>query len=283
VPTDTTPPTISSIAAGSITASGATITWGTNESSNTQVEYGLTTSYGSQTTLNTSMVTSHSAQVTGLTAGTTYHYRVKSRDAAGNLAVSANGTFTTPATPDTIPPTISSVSVGSVSASSATITWATNEASNTQVEYGPTTSYGGQTTLNNAMVTSHIAHLTGLTAGILYHYRVKSQDAAGNLATSADFTFTSAAAGGLVSHFSLNEGNGTSVADQLGRTGTLSGASWTTRESGPALSFDGSNDWVTVLDDDGLDLTGGMTLAAWVRPDLVMDWRTVILKETIST
>jgi hypothetical protein len=43
-------------------------------------------------------------------------------------------------------------------------------------------------------VTSHSAALSGLTAGTLYHYRVKSRDAAGNLATSTNFTFTTAAA-----------------------------------------------------------------------------------------
>jgi hypothetical protein len=193
-PGDTTPPVISSIAAGSITSSGATVTWTTNEASNTQVEYGLTTSYGSQTTLNTSMVTGHSAQLSGLTAGTLYHYRVKSRDAAGNLSVSADRTFTTAAAPDTTPPVISSIAAGSITSSGATITWTTNEASNTQVEYGLTTSYGSQSTLNTSLVTSHSAPISGLTAGTLYHYRVMSRDAAGNLSVSADRTFTTAAA-----------------------------------------------------------------------------------------
>jgi hypothetical protein len=36
--------------------------------------------------------------------------------------------------------------------------------------------------------------LTGLVIGTTYHYRVKSKDAAGNLATSADLTFTTATA-----------------------------------------------------------------------------------------
>jgi hypothetical protein len=158
------------------------------------VEYGLTTSYGSQTTLNTSMVTSHSAQLSGLTAGTLYHYRVKSRDAAGNLSVSADRTFTTAAAPDTTPPTISSIAASGITTSGATVTWTTNEASNTQVEYGLTTSYGSQTTLNTSMVTSHSAQLSGLSAGTLYHYRVKSRDAAGNLRVSSDQTFTTSSA-----------------------------------------------------------------------------------------
>ncbi|MFA5810231.1 MAG: Ig-like domain-containing protein, partial [Thermoleophilia bacterium] len=92
---DTTPPTISSVLASNITSSGATITWSTNEAADSQVEYGLTTAYGSQTTLNATVVTSHSVVVSGLSANTTYNYRVKSKDAAGNLALSSNFTFTT--------------------------------------------------------------------------------------------------------------------------------------------------------------------------------------------
>jgi hypothetical protein len=154
----------------------------------------LTTSYGSSTTLNTSLVTSHSANLTGLAASTTYNYRVKSRDAAGNLRVSANFTFTTAAAPDTAAPVISGVGSSNVSSNSATIAWLTNEASNTQVEYGLTTAYGNLTTLNTTMVTSHSANVTGLASDTTYHFRVKSRDAAGNLATSGDFTFTTAGA-----------------------------------------------------------------------------------------
>ncbi|MBN1569652.1 MAG: fibronectin type III domain-containing protein [Acidobacteria bacterium] len=191
-PPDTTPPTISNVSSSNITTTGATIAWTTNEASNTQVDYGTSTSYGSSTTLNSSMVTSHSQSLSGLTASTTYHYRVKSRDAAGNLATSGDYTFTTATPPDTTPPTISNVSSSSITTTGATITWTTNEASNTQIDYGTSTSYGSSTTLNSSMVTSHSQSLSGLTASTTYHYRVKSRDAAGNLATSGDYTFTTA-------------------------------------------------------------------------------------------
>jgi len=94
---DTQPPIISSVAATSITASAATIDWNTDEASDSQVEYGLTTSYGNTTPLNASLVISHSVSLSGLSANTLYHYRVRSKDAAGNLATSADGTFTTSA------------------------------------------------------------------------------------------------------------------------------------------------------------------------------------------
>jgi hypothetical protein len=101
---DTTPPVLSAITASAITATGATITWTTDETADTQVDYGATPSYGSSTTLVATLVTAHSRAVGGLTAGTVYHYRVRSRDAAGNLALSTDRTFTTAT--GTAPPTI---------------------------------------------------------------------------------------------------------------------------------------------------------------------------------
>jgi len=189
---DTTPPVISGVGAGSITASGATLSWATDEASDSEVDYGTTTAYGSSTPLDSSLVLSHSVTLSGLTASTTYHYRVNSHDAAGNLATSGDFTFTTPAPPDTTPPVISGVAAGSVTASGATVSWSTDEASNSEVDYGTTTAYGASTPLDSSLVLSHSVTLSGLTASTTYHYRVNSHDAAGNVATSADLTFTTA-------------------------------------------------------------------------------------------
>ena len=100
----------------------------------------------------------------------------------------------TPPPPDTTPPVISAVGSGGVTSGGATITWTTNEASDTQVEYGTSVSYGSSSTLNGVLVTSHSMALSGLQPSTLYHYRVKSRDGALNLATSGDFTFTTTAA-----------------------------------------------------------------------------------------
>jgi hypothetical protein len=102
---DTTPPVLSAISA--IPGTGdASITWTTDEPADSQVEYGATTAYGSSTTLASALVTSHTVNVTGLAPATLYHYRVKSRDAAGNLATSADQSFSTATAPDTTAPTV---------------------------------------------------------------------------------------------------------------------------------------------------------------------------------
>jgi hypothetical protein len=88
-----------------------------------------------------------------------------------------------------------------------------------------------------------------------------------------------------VAAYNFNETTGTSAADVTGngRTGTVSGATWTTAgRFGGALSFDGVNDRVNIADHALLDLTTGMTLEAWIYPTSMSGYRTVILKERPS-
>jgi phosphodiesterase/alkaline phosphatase D-like protein len=89
------PPVIFGVIAADITGSRATITWTTNREATSQVEYGLTTDYGTTATLRESLVTDHSVDLTGLKTNSTYHYRVTSRDAFQNQAQSEDRTFTT--------------------------------------------------------------------------------------------------------------------------------------------------------------------------------------------
>lgn len=77
--------------------------------------------------------------------------RARAYDASNNNAYSTV-TNVTVTVPDATAPVISAIAVNSVTQTSATITWTTNEASDTQVEYGTTTNYGSETTLNNTDV-----------------------------------------------------------------------------------------------------------------------------------
>lgn len=92
--TYSTGPVISNVQASAQRRS-ASITWTTDVPADSQVEYGTTTSYGSRSSLNTTLVVNHSVGLSGLARFTTYHYRVYSRDAAGQLTVSGDLTFTT--------------------------------------------------------------------------------------------------------------------------------------------------------------------------------------------
>jgi hypothetical protein len=113
-----------------------------------------------------------------------------------------------------------------------------------------------------------------------------ARDAAGNSTTSTAAGVTVANAGarpGLVAAYGFEAGAGTSAADASGNgnTGAISGAAWTAAgRNGKGLSFDGVDDLVTIADSASLDLTTGMTLEAWLKPDApVSAWQTALIKE----
>jgi hypothetical protein len=95
------------------------------------------------------------------------------------------------------------------------------------------------------------------------------------------------ATGGLVAAYSFNAGAGTIAADVsgAGNTGTLNGATWTASgRYGSALTFNGTNNQVTVNDANSLDVTTGMTMEAWVYPTVAPSgWRGIVIKEGPST
>lgn len=187
---DTNPPVISSIQATSITRTGATITWTTNEAANSFVDYGRAVNYELGTATDAAFVVSHSVPLAGLTEDTLYHFRIRSRDATGNQATSADVTFRTLPPSDSSAPTISDIQALNITGIGATIAWATNESSNSFVDYGRTATYELGTATDATMVIDHAVPILGLAGETTYHYRVRSRDGAGNEATSADQVFT---------------------------------------------------------------------------------------------
>ena len=98
---DNTAPAISNVSASAPGDGTASVTWDTNEASDSRVDYG--TSPGSLDSHQSSpgLTTSHSVQLTGLAPNTTFYYRVVSTDAATNSATDPNPpaaprSFTTP-------------------------------------------------------------------------------------------------------------------------------------------------------------------------------------------
>lgn len=116
--------------------------------------------------------------------------RATATDSAGNAGSAALTVTVSNATVSGI----SGVSATSITASTASISWTTKTASSSQVAYGPTVAYGNTTTLDPSLVTSHSVVLSGLSAATTYHFQVLSTDSTALLSTSADTTFTTAAA-----------------------------------------------------------------------------------------
>ncbi len=166
----------------------ATITWTTDELANGRVDYGTDPESLTLVVTDGVLSTSHSLPLSGLTASTTYYYRVTSEDAATNSATSpaepaAPLSFVT-AAPDTTAPVISSVSAVPGVNGSATITWSTDELSTSRVDYGTASDALTLNVSAAGLVTSHSLALTGLSPDTTYYYRVTSVDASTNSATS---------------------------------------------------------------------------------------------------
>ncbi|WP_164737339.1 LamG-like jellyroll fold domain-containing protein [Georgenia sp. SYP-B2076] len=71
--------------------------------------------------------------------------------------------------------------------------------------------------------------------------------------------------------WSLDEGQGTVAGDGsgLGNNGVVKGgATWVAGKAGTALALNGTTGYVAVPDKASLDLTGPMTVSAWVRPEV---------------
>lgn len=122
---DTASPVISNITNNNITSSAVTIAFNTNESATSYIQYGLTSSYGTQTAVSNILQT-FSLPINSLSANTTYHYRVVSTDQYSNTSQSTDRTFKTLAdiAPDTTPPAnITDLTANNITQTSADITW----------------------------------------------------------------------------------------------------------------------------------------------------------------
>lgn len=189
---DTTPPVISAVSASSVTQTSATVTWTTNEAADSQVKYGTTTAYGSTTTLNTAKVTTHSVSLTGLTAGTTYHYQVVSKDAANNSTSSSDATFTTQApAADTTAPTISvSAPNNGASVSGKSVTVSATASDNVGVSGVQFKLDGNNLGSEDTSAPYTMTWDTSTVSNGTHKISAVARDAAGNTKTATEITIT---------------------------------------------------------------------------------------------
>src|SRR5882762_3118537 len=120
---------------------------------------------------------------TGLTSSTSYSYRVRATDAAGNLSsYSAISTTKTSAPPDTTPPTApTNLTASAASATQINLSWtaSTDNVGVTGYMVERCTGAGCSNFVQISTPTGTTFNDTGLTTS--YSYRVRATDAAGNL------------------------------------------------------------------------------------------------------
>jgi gliding motility-associated-like protein len=132
--------------------------------------------------------------VTGLTGGTTYYYRVRAVNACGTSASSSTITYATaPATPAA--PT--AIAGSGATCSQITANW-TSSANATSYELDVSTSntfatyVTGYQDLNVGNVVTY--NVTGLTGSTTYYYRVRAVNACGTSTSSSTITYATAPA-----------------------------------------------------------------------------------------
>ena len=158
-------------------------------------DYGRSSRYGSSTPAQSagsgSSPNTVSAQLTGLSPGTTYHYRLVATNTEGTTTGS-DGTFTT-ASARPSATTGRARAIGEVSATIAGLLSTSGLPSRYYFDYGPTAAYGHRTpqqpVTGSGSDLSVSAGLTGLRPGTTYHYRLVASNADGT-SRGADMTFT---------------------------------------------------------------------------------------------
>jgi hypothetical protein len=185
--TQSGPPVLKNVTVSGITATSATIAWTTDQPSTSQVQYGTTTSYGSLSTLDSSLVTSHAVTLSGLTAGTTYNFEAMSTNATGLSNASPNSAFTTASSGPA--PVIQSLAFWGITGSGITISWSTDQSSNTAVEYGTTQALGQTSPIQPTLSAGHGVVLTGLSDGTTYYFRARSTNASNVSGYSMIYSF----------------------------------------------------------------------------------------------
>ncbi len=182
-------PAISGITISSLTDTTATISWTTDQASDSIIRLGTaTTSWQNYPTqaYSSTIETDHSITLTGLIDNTTYFFSVGSTNDSGNgpsnspneTNPSEELTFTTL----TKAPVITGMSVA-ITPRTATINWTTDEPADSMVRYGPDSSawatYPSSVSFST-LSTNHSVVITGLSEGTRYYFSVGSTDTSGN-------------------------------------------------------------------------------------------------------
>lgn len=176
---DSSDPVISNVNANA-NSSTATVTWDTNESSDSRVYYGTISNNYTASTSSLVSTTTHSLNLTGLEDYTDYYFVVVSKDALNNYSTSTESSFTT--TDGTAPSvSITSPVSGEVSGTFSINATATDNQSVDSVKFYINTTKIGSTDTSSPYGVSFDS--TTKINGSYTLYAV-AEDVAGNIATS---------------------------------------------------------------------------------------------------
>jgi PKD repeat protein len=186
---DTRAPGLRHITLSSTTSTSALVTWLADEPAGGWVEVGTASGNYHRIFGGAHLERRQQVLITGLTSGSTYHYRLRSVDAAGNETFSEDRTLHTGHEADRQPPRF--VERPSVVSSHATATfvWRTNESCYGSVIVGAEGTLGSADEEVFEEERSGVYHrltVTGLQAGRRYQFAILSSDLSGNTTVFGD-------------------------------------------------------------------------------------------------
>ena len=198
------------LTSSAITTSSATVSWSAVSGANSyDVDYKLN-STGTWTNAATG-TTSLSVNLSGLTSGSLYDWRVRANCSGGSSAYT-QAQFTTQSTVTCNAPT--GLASSGVTASAATVSWtAVSGGLSYDVDYK--TNASGTWTNAATGTTATAVNLTGLAASTLYDWRVRT-NCSGGSSTYSQAQFTTQAASGCATAFEPNETQATAAAISTG-------------------------------------------------------------------
>ena len=181
---------INSIKIGDVTYTTALISWTTGNATASEVQYGTTTDYG-KSIKNTSLsfTTNHTVQLTDLTPGTDYHFRIVATSADGTSDRSSDLSFTTIAEPNFV-----SIKITPQSANEAVVQWRTNTRTSGIVTYQSLglkeAKKDKQTSGDGDYKQEHTLTLKSLIGKTQYELTITATDQQGKQTTSSKRTFS---------------------------------------------------------------------------------------------
>ncbi len=175
---------LSSIKIESRSLNEVSITWKTSEKTSSVVEYGLTEEYGDKKE-SSNMSQDHSMGLTGLKSNTTYHFRVKGKDADNNWYSSGDYTLEPKS-----PPKISNLKISDITEHGATVAFNTDVPTDALITYTASDAEKSGFQGKPELSSKHEIELKNLESGTTFSLTVKVRDEDGNESESEASSFT---------------------------------------------------------------------------------------------
>ena len=188
-----------------------------------------------------------------------------------------------------LPPTLlSPADVSSGTDVAPTLSWNADVTADSQQVQVSLVSDFASTVYDKSNITSSSTKVNPpLLKNTTYYWRVKSINALGSSDWSAVWSFTTEVAGtSLVAHWKMDETTGTTLNDETANMNvatTISNPIFAAGILGNALQLNGSTQYATAPNSVSVNITDGITLAAWIKPTGATATTQNIIKKSVTS